>query len=76
MTVAVKQAGASVVDLLYTSNRGGQILLDLNGKALSGSVTLFCRPIMPLIPIAWRQWHHWGLMKDFVEVKLQKGIAC
>ena len=25
-------------------------------------------------PIAWRQMHHWGLMKGLTEVKLRKGV--
>jgi hypothetical protein len=72
MTVAVERAGVYMVDLLYTSNRGGQISLDLNGKTLSGSVTVLST-YNASDPIAWRQWHHWSLMKDFVEVELPKG---
>jgi hypothetical protein len=72
MTVAVERAGVYTVDLLYTSNRGGQILLDLNGKTLSGPVAVLST-YNASDPIAWRQWHHWNLMRDFVEVKLPKG---
>jgi len=25
-------------------------------------------------PIAWRQMHHWGLMKGLIQVKLRKGV--
>jgi hypothetical protein len=24
-------------------------------------------------PIAWRQWHHWNLARNFVKVRLPKG---
>ena len=34
LTVEVARAGVYEVDLLYTSNRGGKISLDLDGKAL------------------------------------------
>jgi hypothetical protein len=34
MTVEVEHSGVYTIDLLYTSNRGGTISLDLNGKPL------------------------------------------
>jgi hypothetical protein len=72
MTVEVEQAGRYSIDLLYTSNRGGSISLERNGK-----------PLVPVInivstkneddPIAWRQWHHWNVMTNMAEVRLPKG---
>ena len=74
LTVKVKHAGVYAIDLLYTSNRGGKISLDLNGKPLVSSVD-----IIPTRndkdPVAWRQWHHWNLMTDMAEVKLPKGVS-
>jgi len=73
LTVNVKRAGRYAVDLLYTSNRGGTISLDRNGKPVT----------LPIIitstkndrdPLAWRQWHHWNLLPDAAEVTLPKGI--
>ncbi len=73
MTVSVERAGLYSVDLLYTSNRGGEISFDLNGKELTGPI-----PVLSTFnaadTIAWRQWHHWNIMKDFAKVRLPKGI--
>jgi hypothetical protein len=72
LTVDVQRAGIYAVDLLYTSNRGGSISLDRDGKPLA--------PVINIIstknekdPVAWRQWHHWNVMTDMAEVKLPKG---
>jgi hypothetical protein len=73
MTVEVERAGIFTVDLLYTSNRGGEISFDLNGEKLTGPVNVLSTN-NPADPIAWRQWHHWNMMKDLVEVKLPKGV--
>lgn len=72
LTVEVEQTGVYAVDLLYTSNRGGAISLDLNGKELTGPVNILSTYNAD-DPIAWRQWHHWNVMKDFAEVQLPKG---
>jgi len=73
MTVDVQRAGVYTADLLYTSSGGGDISFDVNGKKLTGRVT-----VLPTYnasdPIAWRQMHHWGLMKNLVKVKLKKGV--
>jgi hypothetical protein len=73
ITVAVERAGTYSLDLLYTSNRGGEIAFDLNGKKLTDPI-----PIQSTYnaadPIGWRQWHHWNLAKDLSEVQLPKGI--
>ena len=74
LTVAVAHAGKYSIDLLYTSNRGGQIALDLNGKPLA--------PVIDLLstrneaePVAWRQWHHWNVMTNIAEVQLPQGVS-
>lgn len=72
MTVAVQQAGIYTIDLLYTSNRGGTISLDWNGKPLVPSIHIRSTRT-DKDPLAWRQWHHWNLMTNVAEVKLPKG---
>ena len=74
LTVNVKRAGHYAVDLLYTSNRGGTISLDRNGEPLSPPITIPSTK-NDQDPLAWRQWHHWNLLHDVVEVDLPKGIS-
>jgi hypothetical protein len=74
LTIKVERAGVYVVDLLYTSNRGGEISFDLNGQELTGPVKIISTN-NPADPIAWRQWHHWNVMKNLVEVKLPEGVS-
>ncbi len=73
MTIDVKQAGVYAVDLLYTSNRGGKISLDLNGKPLVSSIDILSTQ-NEKEPVTWRQWHHWNLMTGMAEVRLPKGV--
>src|ERR1700733_11796178 len=40
LTVSVKKAGLYTMDLLYTSNRGGTISLDRNGRSLVPSINI------------------------------------
>src|ERR1700722_2632407 len=73
MTVDVKRTGVYTADLFYTSSGGGDISFDVNGKKLTGAVTV--QPTFNAAdPIAWRQMHHWNLMKDLIQVKLHKGV--
>jgi hypothetical protein len=74
LTVTVKHAGRYAVDLLYTSNRGGTISLDRNGKPLTSPISVTSTK-NDHDPIAWRQWHHWNLLRDIAEVNLPKGIS-
>jgi hypothetical protein len=73
MTVDVEQPGIYTIDLLYTSNDGGEIAFDLNGNKLTGPLNIRST-YNAADPIAWRQWHHWDVMKDLAEVTLPKGI--
>jgi hypothetical protein len=73
MTVNVKEAGRYNVGLLYTSQKGGAIALDLNGDKMNGLIKLEST-YNTLDPIAWRQWHHWNYAKDVATVKLPAGI--
>jgi hypothetical protein len=72
VTVQVAEAGEYSADLLYTSNRGGTISLDVNGEAATGPLTIVST-FDAAEPIAWRQWHHWNLAPGIAKVKLAKG---
>jgi hypothetical protein len=73
LTVEVERAGIYTIDLLYTSNRGGEISFDLNGQKLTGALNVVSTN-NAADPIAWRQWHHWNMMKNLAAVKLPKGV--
>jgi hypothetical protein len=72
ITVDSAQAGTYTADLLYTSNRGGTISVDVNGQDAT-------RPLQILStndsadPVAWRQWHHWNLASQLFKIRLNKG---
>ena len=72
LTVAIQHAGIYTIDLLYTSNRGGTISLDWNGKALVPTINIISTRT-DKDPLAWRQWHHWNVTKDLAQVTLPKG---
>jgi hypothetical protein len=73
LTVSVARAGSYTTDLFYTSNRGGEISFDLDGKKLTGPVHVSTTNDAAE-PIDWRQWHHWNLMKNLVQVDLPEGV--
>jgi hypothetical protein len=56
----------------YTSNRGGTISVDVNGKDVTGPL-LITTTNDPADPLAWRQWHHWNLAPQLFKVRLSKG---
>lgn len=74
ITVNVAHAGEYTADLLYTSNRGGTISLDVNGQPSTGPLTIVST-FNASDPIAWRQWHHWNLAPGLVKVRLPKGTS-
>jgi hypothetical protein len=74
ITVNVAHAGTYAVDLLYTSNRGGKIALDLNGTPLVPSIDV-TSTWSAAETIPWRQWHHWNLLNDAAVVSLPKGLS-
>jgi hypothetical protein len=74
MTVQVAHSGVYTLDLLYTSKQGGTISLDRNWKQLTGPLQIVS-VADPAETVAWRQVHHWNLMKDIAEVKLPKGVS-
>ena len=71
LTVNVSRAGLYTADLLYTSNRGGTISLDVNGTPTAPitSPSTFSKDE----PVAWRQWHHWNLLPNAATVQLPAG---
>jgi hypothetical protein len=71
-TVDVAEDGDYSVDILYTSNRGGELSLDVNGKPLDKTITI-ASTNDPKDTTNWRQWHHWNIDKDAATVKLSKG---
>ena len=72
ITVDVAQAGIYAADFLYTSNRGGTISVDVNGKDATGLLQI-TTTYDPADPLAWRQWHHWNLALQLFKVHLNKG---
>ena len=72
MTVQVAQAGEYTADLLYTSNRGGTISLDVNGEPATGPLTIVST-YNAADPLAWRQWHHWNVAPAIAKLKLPAG---
>jgi len=72
ITVQVAHPGVYRADLLYTSNRGGTISMDVNGKDATGSLTI-TSTFNASDPIAWRQWHHWNIAPGVIRVRLPAG---
>jgi hypothetical protein len=74
ITVQVAEEGEYAVDLLYTSNRGGAISFDVNGKPASGPLTVVST-YDAADPVAWRQWHHWNIAHDLTRMHLHAGAS-
>lgn len=72
LTVDVALSGDYSLDLLYTSNRGGAISLDVNGRPATGSL-IVASTYDAADPVAWRQWHHWNVAHDLARIPLAKG---
>lgn len=72
ITVNVARAGTYAADLLYTSNRGGTISIDVNGNDATGPLQIIST-FDPADPVAWRQWHHWNLASQLFKLRLNKG---
>ena len=72
ITVKVAEAGEYSADLLYTSNRGGTISLDVNGEPAVGPLTIVST-FDAADPVAGRQWHHWNEAQDLVRLHLARG---
>lgn len=72
ITVNVAHTGTYAADLLYTSNRGGTISMDVNGKDATGPIQI-ASTYDHADTVAWRQWHHWNLASHFFKIPLRKG---
>lgn len=72
ITVDVAKAGTYGADLLYTSNHGGTISIDVSGNDATGPLQIPTTSD-PADSVAWRQWHHWNLAPNFFKVRLSKG---
>ena len=72
VTVEVAETGLYSADLLYTSNRGGSISLDVNGQPAAGPLNI-ASTYNAADPLAWRQWHHWNIAAGIAKLQLAKG---
>lgn len=72
MTVKVERSGVYTINLLYTSNRGGAISLDLDERSLTRPLDI-PSTYNSADPIEWRQWHHWNDLRNLAKFKLGKG---
>jgi hypothetical protein len=72
ITVDVTHAGVYIADFLYTSNHGGTISIDVNGKDATGQLQV-PTTYDATDTVAWRQWHHWNLAPKFFKTRLSKG---
>ncbi len=71
-TIRVQETGQYQVGLMYTSNAGGSIALQVDKKETTGNLkinsTYDARDT-----VAWRQWHHWNRQDSLTTVHLEKG---
>ena len=72
ITVEAEDTGTYDADFLYTSNRGGTISIDVNGRDATGPLQVQTTYDSG-DPVSWRQWHHWNLTPKFFKVFLGKG---
>jgi hypothetical protein len=72
LTVDAARSGDYAADLLYTSNRGGTISLDVNGEMATAPLTIEST-FNGADPVAWRQWHHWNIAPRLVKIRLPAG---
>jgi hypothetical protein len=72
-TVQVAETGTYSVSLMNTANGTGTISLSIDGKDISGPLTVPSTH-QERDTLAWRQWHHWNLAEGVVQIELQKGI--
>lgn len=72
ITVNVAADGTYSADLLYTSNRGGTIALDVNGVRTADALPI-ASTYDAADPVAWRQWHHWNVARDLARIHLNAG---
>jgi hypothetical protein len=71
LTVNVARAALYTPDILYTSNRGGSISIDVNG--VSTPPINIPSTFNAADPVAWRQWHHWNVIPHATTLQLPAG---
>jgi hypothetical protein len=71
-TVKVDHTGSYAADLLYTSNRGGRLSLDVDGRPIAAANVTSTWSAAETVP--WRQWHHWNRMRSIFIVDLPAGV--
>jgi len=74
LAVETSEAGTYTADVLYTSQRGGGIGIDVDGTS-AHSIFSLESTFDPAETIPWRQWHHWNVARDAFEVTLPKGVS-
>ena len=71
-TVKVNESRNYQVGLMYTANGDGAISLDLDGKAITGPLKVTSTHD-DRDTVAWRQWHHWNILRNAVGLDLPAG---
>lgn len=71
-TINVNSTGYYSLDLMYTANGNGGIIVLLDGDEISSEI------VVPSTnnskeTIAWRQWHHWNKISTKIPTKLKRG---
>jgi hypothetical protein len=74
ITVEAAEAATYVADVLYTSQRGGTIAIEVEGTTSRSAFDL-ASTFDPAETIPWRQWHHWNVALDAFEVTLPRGVS-
>jgi hypothetical protein len=74
LTVESAAPGTYVADVLYTSQRGGTVGIDVNGTPVGAPFALEST-FDPAETIPWRQWHHWNVARDAFAVALPAGVS-
>lgn len=71
-SIRVHETGLYRIGVMYTSNAGGSIGLDIDGRQVAGLTipsTYDARDT-----VAWRQWHHWSKLDSLGSIHIKKGI--
>jgi Carbohydrate binding module (family 6) len=72
-TVKVNETAWYRVGVMYTSNAGGVIGLDVDGKQAAGQLQI-SSTYDSRDTVAWRQWHHWNKLDSLTQINLKKGL--
>lgn len=72
-TVKVNKSGYYRLGMMYTSNKDGKISLEVNGKNVTGNITI-PSTYVAADSLYWRQWHHWNYIDSLTLIPLERGI--